>query len=69
MELRDLRIASGLTQRNVGDKVGVTAQAISSYECGKRKPSAPVAEEIAKIFNLTTDQMWQMLYKNQDQSA
>lgn len=36
--LKDLRRLSGMTQEQVAEKVGLTRQAISSYESGRTQP-------------------------------
>ena len=36
--LRDLRQISGLTQEEAASRVGLTRQAISGYESGRRQP-------------------------------
>jgi phage repressor protein C with HTH and peptisase S24 domain len=43
----------GLTQRQVGDHFGVTANAISLWEKDETAPSAARIEELAKLLNVT----------------
>ena len=38
MNLRQLRKAKGLTQKQLADQVGVTESSINQYENGKKKP-------------------------------
>lgn len=40
MTLRDLRRAVPLEQKELAEKIGVTALTISSWETGRRRPSA-----------------------------
>ncbi|GLK17375.1 hypothetical protein GCM10017602_18570 [Herbiconiux flava] len=37
--LRSARVTSGLTQRELGERAGVTQSVISAYESGRREPS------------------------------
>ncbi len=54
--LRTLREQNGETQQDVADLIGVTRNAISSYESGKRRPSGKSAfsiyEKIAEHYNV-----------------
>ena len=44
--LRELRRKAGLTQAEVGRRVGIPATVVSAYECGRRQPSLEVAGRI-----------------------
>ena len=44
--LRELRVKAGLTQAEVGRRVGIPATVVSAYECGRRQPSLEVAGRI-----------------------
>ena len=44
--LRELRTKAGLTQAEVGRRVGIPATVVSAYECGRRQPSLEVAGRI-----------------------
>lgn len=46
--LRDLRRLAGLTQEQVAQQVGLTRQAISSYESGRTQPDLDTLEALAK---------------------
>lgn len=56
--LKKARSAAGLTQRELGDKINVTAQAISQYEQDKRRPGFEIACSMADI--LGCDIRWLM---------
>lgn len=47
--LRDGRIAMRLNQTELAEAVGVTRQAISSYELGEKNPEASTLAEIARV--------------------
>ena len=38
--IREIRLARGLTQAELGDKVGLSADRVRQYETGYRKPKA-----------------------------
>lgn len=50
-----MREAKGLTQKAVGEKVGVSRQAINAIETGKFDPSIWLAYDLAKLFNLSIE--------------
>lgn len=51
--LRELRIKAGMTQREVGNKVGRNENAICKYERGLREPSLWMWQQLAGIFHVT----------------
>ena len=53
--IRELRKNNGLTQAELGKRVGVIKQTISSWENGVSSPSNEALAELAKIFGVTTD--------------
>ena len=48
--LRTLRLLSGKTQEQVAGEVGLTRQAISSYESGRTRPDIEMLERLARIY-------------------
>ncbi|MBL0161952.1 MAG: helix-turn-helix transcriptional regulator [Bryobacterales bacterium] len=46
--VRELRMARGWTQEELGIKVGVSRQAIIAIESGKYDPSLPLAIKLAR---------------------
>ena len=48
--LKDLRRLSGLTQEQVAQRVGLTRQAISSYESGRTQPDITMLEKLAEVY-------------------
>ena len=53
--LKDLRIKKGLTQKNIGDILGITKAAVCFYEKGKRNPSLENIIDLMQIFAVTSD--------------
>lgn len=52
---KHLRIASGLTQAEMAEKLGVSKSTISMYENGNREPDFETLEAIADFFNVDID--------------
>lgn len=48
--LRDLRQISGMTQEEVASRVGLTRQAISSYESGRTQPDLDMLIKLAGLY-------------------
>ncbi|WP_370305487.1 helix-turn-helix domain-containing protein [Sinimarinibacterium flocculans] len=53
--LQQARNAAGLSLRDLADKAGVTAMAISKYERDQMKPSSDVLLRLAKALNVRVD--------------
>lgn len=53
--LKELRIDRKLKQSDIADDLGITDQAISNYELGKREPRIPDLILIADYFHVTID--------------
>ena len=54
-EMRDMR---GLTQKELGELVGVSRQAINAIETGKFDPSIWLAYDLAKLFGLSVEELF-----------
>ena len=47
--LRALRLAAGLTQAGLAARAGVSATAVSGYECGPRRPRPRLLAALARV--------------------
>lgn len=56
--VKELRDASGLTQKELGEKVGVSRQAINAIETGKFDPSIWLAYDLANHFDLRIEELF-----------
>lgn len=56
-KIRELRNEKGLTQKDLADKLYVTAQAVSRWEKNEVEPSLKVLSELAKIFEVSIDEL------------
>lgn len=50
-----LRSASGLTQAEMAERLGISRSTIGMYETGAREPDFETLEKIADFFNVDTD--------------
>lgn len=53
--IRIMRKSLGLTQADLAKKIGVTKQAITTYETGIREPSFRNLIKLSRVLNVTTD--------------
>jgi putative transcriptional regulator len=57
-EVRTLRLAAGLSQRELGELLSVSRQTINSIETEKYDPSLPLAIAIARHFSTTVEEIF-----------
>ena len=58
--LNEVICKSGMTEAELGRKVGVSRQSINQYKKGERTPSLDVIEKIAAVLNV--DALWLLGY-------
>jgi putative transcriptional regulator len=58
--LKDHRKRAGLTQEELGQALRVSRQTIISIERGRYVPSLALALKIARFFECSTDEMFQL---------
>ena len=51
--LRELRISLGYTQKQLADRLGISAESVSMYELGKRRPQKEIQKRINHLFCVT----------------
>ncbi len=54
-KLQDLRKENGMTQRELGDRLGYSNQTVSFWESGRREPDLDALVAIAKFFDVSVD--------------
>ena len=52
-----LRKEKGLTQQDLGDKVGVGSRAVSKWECGLTIPDISIINELSEILGISSDEL------------
>lgn len=55
--ISELRKKQNMTQMGLADKLGISFQAVSSWERGNTMPDIAKLPELAQIFNVTTDDL------------
>ncbi len=56
--LKRFRLAKAYTQEQVADKLGVTAQTVSRWECGTTLPDVMSLPLIAELYGVTVDDLY-----------
>ena len=62
--LRVLRAERNWSQQELGNRVGVSRQAINAVETGKFDPSLPLAFKLARVFDTTIEAVFQLEYED-----
>jgi len=57
-KVRKLRDIRGLTQKELGEQVSVSRQAINAIETGKFDPSIWLAYDLAKFFGVSIEELF-----------
>ena len=57
-KVKELREKAGLTQKELGEQVGVSRQAIIAVETGRFDPSLWLAYDLAKFFGITVEELF-----------
>ena len=58
--VKEFRQQANLTQQELAKAAGVSRQSIISIESGRYIPSLPLALRFAKIFNVSTDELFEL---------
>ncbi|WP_298802414.1 helix-turn-helix transcriptional regulator [uncultured Pseudokineococcus sp.] len=57
-DVRELRQAEGLSQRELGEALGVSRQTVNSLETGRYDPSLPLAIAVARRFRRPVEEIF-----------
>jgi putative transcriptional regulator len=57
-DVRELRLAAGVSQRELADTLDVSRQTVNSIETGRYDPSLPLAIAIARHFRRTVEEIF-----------
>lgn len=63
-KVRTLREELGFTQKELGERLGVSRQAINAIETGKFDPSIWLAYDLARLFGVSIESLF--LFKEDD---
>ena len=53
--LKTIRIESGMTQKDVHEKLGVSLNCYASYEQGRTEPNIDMIVKLCKMFDVSAD--------------
>lgn len=56
-KISELRKKCNMTQMELADKMGISYQAVSNWECGKSMPDITKIPELAELFGITMDEL------------
>lgn len=56
-KIKQLREEKGMTQQSLAEKLYVTRQAVSRWECGARYPDLLTAKKIAQVLDVSVDEL------------
>lgn len=57
-DVRELRTAKGLSQKALGEALGVSRQTINAIEQGRYDPSLPLAIHLTRYFGTTVEEVF-----------
>lgn len=55
--LKEARTSRKMTQKDVAEKIGVAKSTYSLYESGNREPGVAIIKKIAKVLNVSADEL------------
>ena len=67
-KIKSYRVANGMTQKQLAEKVKVSVSIISKIENGKFVPSTILALKIAKFFRVKIELMWDLVDDGNEQN-
>lgn len=57
MKLKQFRQDNGLSQNELGKKVGYTQQAVAKWESGESEPNSKTLIKLSQIFDCSVDEL------------
>ena len=55
MRIKELREAAGMSQRELGERIGISGPAVSMWESGENRPSLTNLEKLADVLGVSID--------------
>ena len=68
-KLYELRRASGMSQEELAEKLGVSRQAVSKWESGATQPELPKLIELSKIYQVSVDALLSLEHAKEPQDS
>lgn len=57
MNLKEIRLARGMTQQQLADASGIDQSQIARYESGERKPSFDIIKKLCEVLHCTPNEL------------
>ena len=57
MNLKEIRISNGITQRELAERIGIAPNTYNQYETGKRQPDIATLQAIARELDVSLDEL------------
>ena len=54
-KLKSARLSTGLTRKQVAERIGISYAVLAHYETGEREPSLNVLYSLAKLYKVSVD--------------
>ena len=58
-KIKELRVQNNITQKQLGDMMGISDRAVSKWEAGLSKPSGQNLIFLAKVFNVSVESFFE----------
>lgn len=55
MRIKELREAAGMSQRELGERIGISGPAVAMWESGENRPSLTNLEKLADVLGVSID--------------
>lgn len=55
MRIKQLREAAGMSQRELGERIGISGSAVAMWESGENRPSLTNLEKLADVLGVSID--------------
>lgn len=55
MRIKQLREAAGMSQRELGERIGISGPAVAMWESGENRPSLTNLEKLADVLGVSVD--------------
>ena len=68
-KLYELRRASGMSQEELAEKLGVSRQAVSKWESGATQPELSKLIELSKLYSVSVDELLSLEHAKPEQDA
>ena len=56
--IKKVRVGAGLTQKQLGERLGITSQSIAQWETGRREPKYQSIVKIADALNVPVSSLY-----------